>query len=194
VKKHLLAAALLLVLLVSELAGLRLGGLSFAQPSETLTIKADGTVEPSTAPIRQNGSIYTLTTDIDGSLTVEKSHCIINGAGHHVGSLTLRLVDSVAAVYFNIENTEKSAEEAGNGVFLDGATDSIVAYNNVSGYDVGVYVAGPSWDPVNLRSIGFNNLIAGNNITENYSHGVYTRMDRPMLLVTILRQTKMVCT
>ncbi len=44
-------------------------------------IRADGSVEPSTAPIQRNGNVYTLTGDIHGSIVVERSNVVIDGAG-----------------------------------------------------------------------------------------------------------------
>ena len=47
----------------------------------TVYIRADGSVEPSTAPIQRNGNVYTLTGDIRGSIVVERSGIVIDGAG-----------------------------------------------------------------------------------------------------------------
>ncbi|MCK4313942.1 hypothetical protein KAW04_04175, partial [Candidatus Bathyarchaeota archaeon] len=56
---------------------------NIVQASETIYIKADGSVSPSTAPIRREGNIYVFTADITNNLIViEKSNVEIDGAEH----------------------------------------------------------------------------------------------------------------
>ena len=53
----------------------------------TVYIKADGSVEPSDAPVERNGDLYTLTEDIisDGDgIVIEKNNAVIEGARHIV--------------------------------------------------------------------------------------------------------------
>jgi hypothetical protein len=52
--------------------------------SITVYIRADGSIEPQTAPIQQNGDTYTLTTDFLGDIKIQKSHITINGAGYTI--------------------------------------------------------------------------------------------------------------
>jgi len=47
----------------------------------TIYIRADGSVEPSTAPIQHSGNVYTLTGNIHGSIVVERNNVVIDGAG-----------------------------------------------------------------------------------------------------------------
>jgi hypothetical protein len=55
---------------------------------QTIYIRTDGSVDPSTAPIQRNGDVYTLTDDLSpfwlGStlLVIERSNMTLNGAGH----------------------------------------------------------------------------------------------------------------
>ena len=44
-------------------------------------IRADGSVEPSTAPIERSGNVYTFTGDIQGSIFVERDNVVIDGRG-----------------------------------------------------------------------------------------------------------------
>jgi hypothetical protein len=48
----------------------------------TVNINADGSIEPSTAPIERNENVYTLTSNISGGIAVHKSNIIIDGAGY----------------------------------------------------------------------------------------------------------------
>ena len=50
--------------------------------SSSISINADGSVEPSTAPIEVIGSVYTLTGNITGSVLVHRSNVVIDGAGY----------------------------------------------------------------------------------------------------------------
>jgi hypothetical protein len=55
-----------------------------AQYERNVTIKANGIVSPSTAPIEHNGNIYTVTADIQASIYLYRNNTILNGAGHIV--------------------------------------------------------------------------------------------------------------
>ncbi|MFA5365685.1 MAG: NosD domain-containing protein [Candidatus Bathyarchaeia archaeon] len=60
-----------------------------AARENTIYIRADGSVEPSTAPIRRNGDAYVFEDDINGSLVVERNNVVIDGSGftlHGTGS------------------------------------------------------------------------------------------------------------
>ena len=49
-----------------------------AQYGIGITINIDGSVSPSTAPIKQASSFYTLTSDFSGCVTVEANNTIID--------------------------------------------------------------------------------------------------------------------
>ena len=53
-----------------------------AQYQGNITINADGSVTPSTAPIQQSGNIYTLTSDVTGSITLNRNNTIFDGNGY----------------------------------------------------------------------------------------------------------------
>jgi pectate lyase len=63
-----------------------------------ITIKADGSVSPSTPAIQQIGDLYILTSDI-GGIDVERSNMALDGNGHTlqggVGGITLKSVKNV---------------------------------------------------------------------------------------------------
>src|SRR3990170_2926898 len=48
------------------------------------TIKGDGSVAPESAPILREGNIYTFVGDIEGYVVLERSNCVVDGAGHVV--------------------------------------------------------------------------------------------------------------
>ena len=47
-----------------------------------VSINADGSIEPSTAPIEVMGDVYTFTANISGSVAVHRSNIVIDGAGY----------------------------------------------------------------------------------------------------------------
>lgn len=53
----------------------------------TIYIRADGSIDPPTAPIQRNGSLYTLTdnvtSDADG-IVIQRNNIVLDGAGHTV--------------------------------------------------------------------------------------------------------------
>jgi hypothetical protein len=52
--------------------------------SGTIYIKADGSIEPSTAPIQRFGDTFIFTDNIYDSIVVEKNNIIILGSGFKV--------------------------------------------------------------------------------------------------------------
>lgn len=55
-----------------------------AQYKGDITINADGSVNPSAAPIKQDGNVYTLESDVNGFITVNRNNMIFDGNGHTI--------------------------------------------------------------------------------------------------------------
>jgi parallel beta-helix repeat protein len=72
-----------LIIALLSLSAFRIQSIK-SQYERNVTIKANGTVSPSTAPIEHNGNIYTLTADIIASITLYRNDTVLNGAGHTV--------------------------------------------------------------------------------------------------------------
>ncbi len=81
------ALALVMALLFSAVAGTQLN-LAIADPIPIpelppICIRGDGNIEPSTAPIKRVGNVYTFTRDIDGfEIEVQRDRIVIDGANH----------------------------------------------------------------------------------------------------------------
>lgn len=69
----------LIILLALTLSILKYNRTIKTQTYETVYIRADGIIEPSTAPITANGSFYALLTNFYGNIVIEKSNMIIDG-------------------------------------------------------------------------------------------------------------------
>jgi hypothetical protein len=87
VKRTALALALILALLFSAMAGSMSVKVATADPMAILpyiTIKSDGSIEPQTGLIKQDGNVYTLTSDLreNYAIIIQRSNIVFDGAGH----------------------------------------------------------------------------------------------------------------
>jgi len=133
----------------------------FVQPAQatgTIYIRADGSIDPPTAPMRRNGNVYTLTNDILGSIVVERNNVVIDG---------------------NDYTLQSSGAWVGTGVDLSGRQNVIVLNTQIKAFDIGVLLNSSSYNSisgnrvtndhsgVDLGSSSNYNSISGNNITNN---------------------------
>lgn len=90
-------------------------------------INADGTIEPSTAPIQRNGEIYTITSDFHGlHLRVERSNIVVNGNGFTLyQNILLHHVENVTIKNFKITIPE------GSGIDLDHSANNSITNNTI---------------------------------------------------------------
>ena len=125
------------------------------RPFTKIYIRADGSVDPSTAPISNvENSYYKFTADISGSIVVEKDNVIIDGnryflQGHNeTGSTGIYLGGRS-----NVTITRIKLNGFGYGVFLNLTNNSVISENELT----------------NNYSICFdtcsNNIVRENNIT-----------------------------
>jgi len=139
--------------------------LAFSMPSAAASgpiyIRADGSINPSTAPIVRSGDLYTFTNDISGSIIVEKDNIVVDGAGH-------------------------TLQGTGNeiGIDLSGRTNVTVRDMNVKTFDYAIYLSSSSHITISGSNIAdssdgiwvsdsSSNNIFGNNMTGNVLEGIY---------------------
>jgi len=141
-----------------------------ADTSESIYIRADGSVDPSTAPISSMDNVtYAFNGNINNSIVVEKSNIIIDGNGYTLqGSGLGKAFDLSGVNNVTIKSTDISARKSGRdahpnyGIYLYSSSFSTISGNNITdNYYAGIYLSESS-----------NNNIIGNNITRNY-HGIY---------------------
>jgi parallel beta-helix repeat protein len=79
-------AAVVTLILISllTLSAVRIQPIKAAEYQGNIAINADGSINPSTAPIQQTGNTYTLTGDVVGSITVMRSNMTFDGNGHYI--------------------------------------------------------------------------------------------------------------
>lgn len=177
---HKKAAFTLILFLFSAIALLLIIGLTSAQSSVYVKIKADGSVDPASAPIQKNGDLYTLTGDIVKYLVVERNFTTVDGGGHRVGgiygpllvqsgythtvygvtnvTITNFVIDGSGIMFFSALNSVLSHITINNGTGIDISGDGNIISNTVVNYGRGLGVSGK------------NNLVASNHLTSvNYT-------------------------
>ena len=151
--------------------------------SETIYIRANGSTDPSTAPISSDDNVtYTFTDNINDSIVVQRGNIIVDGAGYtlqgpgngsgfdigDINNVTIRNTN-VANFYYGIYLLQSSfCNVSGNniannnfGVRLNLSSNGIISCNNMISNDYGIYLSSSSFC-----------AISGNSITNN-DHGVY---------------------
>jgi YVTN family beta-propeller protein/parallel beta-helix repeat protein len=140
-----------------------------------ITINADGTVSPPSAPIQKSSDTYILASDVDGSITVEKSNMIFNGNGHTVDGVLsigswgsggnpptqgLSFASNVTVENFTVTGSYYGIEL----IFMSNAT---VANNTITGTGNGILSLDEPTAGIDVEG-GGSNVITGNDITHNY--------------------------
>ena len=158
-QKKIIAGLVVLILAVSLLAGFM-----FMEPPpeeplimQNIVIQPDGTIYPSNAPIQHEGNLYTFTSNIYGTIRIQKSNIILNGAGYTlsgpyngsqvdvwvVGDGPAQSPDLVAEYIIGIDIGAKNVE----GIIIENV--------NVKNFSIGLYM----WTT--------NNTVTGNRVSES---------------------------
>jgi len=152
--------------------------------SQTIYIKADGSIDPPTAPISSVDNVtYTFTGSIiNNSIVVERDNIVVDGAGYTLqGNGTGIGIDLSGRSNVTIKDTEiKSFDD---GIYLLGSSNNTVSGNNITNNTSGIRLSYSSNNIAsgnditnNWRGIWLdessNNTINGNNITESISDGI----------------------
>jgi uncharacterized repeat protein (TIGR02543 family) len=100
-----------------------------------LTVNSDGSVTPG-APISDNGLTYTLTGNFTGSVNIQKSNIIFDGAGYTVTSDTALTV-TISSSASNVTVCNLKIDHGNNGVYLNGVQNCTFINNTIT--NVGSY-------------------------------------------------------
>ena len=157
----------------------------------TIYIRADGNVDPETAPISSVDNItYTFTDNITGDasgIAVERDNIVVDGAGYSI--LGIFTTDSRGICLLGRSNvTIRNMEISGwsLGIVFESSSNSCISGSNVTDNAwIGVYISHSSNNTISRNTIRGNrdgsklvsssnrNSILGNDITENGDHGVW---------------------
>jgi parallel beta-helix repeat protein len=158
-----------------------------AETDSDIVINAEGTVTPSTAPIKQDGDTYLLTGYFQGTIEILRNNIVFNGGGNTVScsrvefGVKLNTVTNVTVTNLIVRGSPTGCFY---GVALIKATNCHVTNNTVTDVDsyywslypyVGIYISGGKGNTLsenvllnNLRGMHIadtsDNLIAGNSI------------------------------
>ncbi|MFB3890130.1 MAG: nitrous oxide reductase family maturation protein NosD [Candidatus Bathyarchaeia archaeon] len=118
-------------------------------------IRADGSVDPPSAPISNVGnSYYTFTADLNGSLVIERSNIVIDGSGLAVKGTGYG--EGVSVYYGNNVTVKRLAITTFYyGVYLLGSANITVNDNNITVYSTGLFA-----DQSSFNTILRNNITA----------------------------------
>ncbi|MCK4482429.1 right-handed parallel beta-helix repeat-containing protein, partial [Candidatus Bathyarchaeota archaeon] len=146
----------------------------------TIYVRADGSIDPSDAPIRTDDNVtYTFADSIYDEIVVERSNVIIDGAGYTVqGAWTGSGISLSGITNVTVKNT--NIKNFGYGIYLDSSSNNSISGNNVtSNNDDGIRLSSSSnnsitgnnvrannWQGIRLIASS-NNSISGNNVTSN---------------------------
>jgi len=163
-------------------------GLVSIQPTEAqyqgnVTINADGSINPSAAPIKQEGDTYILTDDLIGSrITVLRSNMTLDGSGHAIqggnttaliqfpSGSTVQFPSSFGGIYLervhNVSVKGFSIRSCFVGVSLNQSSYVALSGNNITG-TWGAYAFSPQLPAGIFLWESSNNTINGNRLEGN---------------------------
>jgi len=131
-----------------------------AQGSIEISINADGTVTPASAPIQKAGNYYTLTSDVTGSFTILRSNLTFDGNNHVItvpsifsGGIELNDVSGVIVKNFVING-------GAFGVLVWGDYN-LVTNSTITGTDNGIYALNSPTEAIGITG-------SQNNVTNNF--------------------------
>jgi parallel beta-helix repeat protein len=108
--------------------------ISPVKSSGTIYIRADGSIDPPTAPIQRDGDVYTFTDNIYESIVIQRGNIIVDGAGYTLQGLG-----------------------SGNGFYLSGINNVTIKGTNIKGFDWGISLsAGASYNTLLGNNITSN--------------------------------------
>jgi parallel beta-helix repeat protein len=130
-KKVILGLMLILSITSALVSALRIQP---TKASGAIYIRADGTVDPSTAPIEPNGDVYTLLKDIfNMSIIVQRDYIVLDGNGHMLQMFQTSDYGIDLSVRINVTITRMVISGFDCGVWLDSSLYNSIINNTVVG-------------------------------------------------------------
>jgi parallel beta-helix repeat protein len=151
----------------------------------TIYICADGSVDPSGAPILREGDLYTLTSNISSNadgIVIERDNILVDGAGQTLEGTQASAngIQLTGGSNVTIENIEITAFQYG--IWLVSSFNDSISGNNITNNNAGVYLDSSSnnsisgniitannWDGIWVNCSSSDNTVSENNITNNWN-------------------------
>ena len=185
-RKYRLIFALLLLLSISFVASIY--KTESSEVIGAIYIKADGSVDPPTAPISTNDNVtYTVTGNINDSIVVEKNNIVVDGSCYTVQGTRAYLsvgIDLTGRNNVTVKNVSITAFFCG--IRLSWSLGNSLSGNNITANtEYGIWLRDSSNNSVGGNNTtannhygirldsSSNNSVKGNNITANDCHGIY---------------------
>jgi len=155
------ASAIMLTLLLTSMLTLAFN-IQPVKASGTIYIRADGSIDPSTAPISTVDNVtYTFTDNISEPLVVQRNNIIVDGANRTVqGSGSGAGINLTERSNVTIKNMEIKAFQYG--IYLRSSLSNSISGNNITN----------NWNGISLYVSSNYNGIFGNNIKTNTGWGI----------------------
>ena len=177
--KKIILLAFVLVLLSTVMIG------RFIRPVEasgTIYIKADGSIDPTTANITSTDNVtYTFADNINDSIVVERDNIVVDGAGYTLqgtgsgSGFNLTGINNITIKNTNIKGFR-------TGIYLNSTSSSVIYGNNITdnGFGIRLYdssyitisgndIKANAWWCIQLKDSSNHNSISGNNLTNTIS-------------------------
>jgi parallel beta-helix repeat protein len=182
-KKFVLSIALMIFLISTLTRALEIRSV---KASGTIYIRANGSVDPATAPILSPDNItYIFTDNINDSLILEKDNILVDGAGYTLqGTKAYDSTGLSITERSNITIKNMTIKAFGYGIYLYRSNNIYISGNNITAnkndgihiwYSTGVTIYGNNitnnWDGIG-HSYSSRNNISQNNITNN-KNGIF---------------------
>ncbi len=161
-KSGLIASLLIILCFLLLFSKINLG-----KATAAVYIRADGTVDPSSAPIQRDGDVYVLTGNISSEadgVRIERSNITLDGSGFTVeGSSSSDSAGIYLANKANVTIRNLLIREFSYGIYLQ-----LSSHNAISSNSITLTI----WDCVKLSGSSSHNNITGNNLVNNNGNGV----------------------
>jgi parallel beta-helix repeat protein len=134
----------------------------------SVIIRSDGSIDPSSAPIRKSGETYTFLDSFTGNITIQKDNIVLDGASFRINTTGIGAETTIGinlAFRRNVTVTNLQVSDFVQGIHLLNSTNCTLIGNNLTANIDGIRID---------NSTG--NFIIGNNITAN-RHGVHPFKD-----------------
>jgi parallel beta-helix repeat protein len=144
-----------------------------AQYQGNITITANGSINPLAAPIQQTGNTYTLTSNINGQISVSKNNILLDGNSMTLaGGLLLKAVSNATVKNFSVTGGAQIGEMPMGlfgGIYLEDTSNVVIANNTITEVVnfVAVYVYYETVAGI-IVSGGHSNTISGNRLIDNF--------------------------
>ena len=177
------ASAIMLTLLLTSMLTLAFN-IQPVKAEGTIYIRADGSIEPPTAPISSSDNVtYIFLDNIYNQIVVERSNIIIDGNGYTLqgpGSGTGISLSGIENV--TIKNTIIKNYNYGIGLWPS-SNNNVISGNNITNSQYGMSIMGSENNSISGNNITNNydgialdsssgNTVSGNNVTANNSYGI----------------------